>query len=68
MEATAQRQGVDLHAYIIPRNDHFTIVKPILKHIAQKIQNDIGPTINISFNAEELKDLFPPDTPLGFTK
>jgi hypothetical protein len=68
MEAAAMRQGVELHSYIIERNDHFTIVAPLVKAIAQKIQNDTGPQINISFSADELKDIFPPDTPISITK
>lgn len=68
MEAAAQRQGVDLRAYIIQRNDHFTIVKPVIKAIAQKIQNDTGAAPNITFSADEIKALFPPDAPLSITK
>ena len=68
MEASAQRQGVALRAYIIERNDHSTIVNPLVKAIAQKIQNDTGPTVNIAFSVDELKDLFPPETPIGVTK
>jgi dipeptidyl aminopeptidase/acylaminoacyl peptidase len=68
MEASAQRQGVALRAYIIERNDHATIVNPLVKAIAQKIQNDTGPTVNIAFSSDELKDLFPPETPIGVTK
>lgn len=65
MEATAQRQGVDFRTYIIERNDHSSIVAPMTKAIAQKIQTDTGPTLNISFTAEEIKELFPSDAPLG---
>ncbi len=68
MEAAAQRQGVPLRVYIIERNDHFTIVNPLIKAIAQKIQNDTGPTVNIAFSEDELKAIFPPETPIGVTK
>lgn len=68
MEASAQRLGVALRAHVIERNDHYTVVSPLIKAIAQKIQNDTGPTVNISFSADELKALFPPEAPIGVTK
>lgn len=68
IEATAQREAVPLRTFLIARNDHFTIVNPILKLIAQKINNDSGPAVKISFTEDEIKARFPLETPLGVTK
>jgi hypothetical protein len=57
-----------LQTFIIERNDHYTIVNPLIKAIAQKIQNDTGPVPNISFSADEIKAVFPPEAPIGVTK
>lgn len=68
MEATADRQSLPLRVFILDRGDHFTIVTPLLKNIAAKIQNDTGPSPNFTFTAPEFKDLFLPTEPTSISK
>lgn len=43
-----------IHFYAIPKHDHFSILYPVSKIIANKILEDTGDTTNISFSNGEL--------------
>jgi hypothetical protein len=45
------------HFYAVQGADHFTILDPVTRLIAQKILDDAGPTSNLSFSESELNRL-----------
>jgi alpha/beta superfamily hydrolase len=46
------------HFYAVQGADHFSILAPVTKLVAQKVLRDDGPTTGISFTENELNDLF----------
>jgi acetyl esterase/lipase len=47
-----------VHAYPVSGADHFSILAPTTKLIADKIRRDDGPATNLTFTEEELNKLF----------
>jgi dipeptidyl aminopeptidase/acylaminoacyl peptidase len=50
--------NANVHFYAVAGADHFSILAPTTKLIAQKILSDNGETCNISFSSQELSKLF----------
>jgi acetyl esterase/lipase len=58
MEQRARAAGVPFTVHIVEGGDHFNIVQPIGKLIAQKILADTGPKCNISLTKQEVAKAF----------
>jgi hypothetical protein len=58
MESLAKKSGKPFTAFIIPKNDHFTVVGPVTKLIAEKIAADTGPTCGIVITEEDVNKAF----------
>lgn len=58
MESLAKKAGRPFTAFIVPRNDHFTIVTPVTKLIAAKIAADTGPTCGIVITEDDVNRAF----------
>jgi dipeptidyl aminopeptidase/acylaminoacyl peptidase len=58
MESLAKKAGRSLTTFIVPKNDHFSIVGPVTKLIAEKVAADTGPTCGIVITEEEVNKAF----------
>lgn len=58
MEAIAKRNDVPFRAFQVAGGDHFNILAPLTRLIAEKILADTGETCNISFTNEEIQKAF----------
>ena len=58
MEQRARAAGVPFEVHIVAGGDHFNIVQPIGKLIAQKIVADTGPKCNIAITPAEVTKAF----------
>lgn len=50
----AKDNRIPLHIYQIKGGDHFNIITPVTRVIAEKILNDAGEQTNITFSAEDI--------------
>lgn len=57
MEKDAQNAGVPFHAYSVPRGDHFSIILPVTRLIAQKILRDTGAQPHIDFSPADIEHI-----------
>lgn len=57
MEENAKRVGVPFHAYSIPGGDHFSIILPVTRLIAQKILHDTGAQPHIDFSPADFEHI-----------
>lgn len=55
--AFVKKEKIPLTINKIPNGDHFSIIAPLTKMIAQKILNDTGEKCNISFSEGDLKQI-----------
>ena len=58
MERRARRAGKPFRAFTIKGGDHFNILTPLNRLVAQKIAADTGPTCNIRFTDDEVQRTF----------
>jgi acetyl esterase/lipase len=66
MQFKARKLGVPFEVFVVPDQDHFTVVEPVAKLLAAKMLADTGPTCNITLTQGELQKQFAPkkaDTP-----
>ena len=54
MKKIAKENNIPLYIYDIKGGDHFSIITPVTKVIAEKIQNDTGEKTNITFTKEDI--------------
>lgn len=54
-------QNDNIHCYIIPGHDHFSVLAPLTRVVAQKILADTGTECNISITQEELDEAMKQD-------
>ncbi|SEA75149.1 Prolyl oligopeptidase family protein [Lonsdalea quercina] len=57
MEKDAQNAGVSFHAYSVPHGDHFSIILPVTRLIAQKILRDTGEQPDIEFSPADIEHI-----------
>ncbi|ACX89960.1 conserved hypothetical protein [Pectobacterium parmentieri WPP163] len=57
MKDDALGAQVPFYAHSIPYGDHFTIILPITRLIAQKILQDTGESVSIGFSQSEIKKI-----------
>lgn len=57
MKKIAKDNNIPLYIYDIKGGDHFTIITPVTKMIAEKILGDTGEKINITFTKEDIAKL-----------
>lgn len=55
MQDNAVKAKVPFYSYRIPNSDHFNIILPATRLIAQKILQDTGNTVNIRFNSHDIE-------------
>ncbi|WP_052198325.1 alpha/beta hydrolase family protein [Pectobacterium fontis] len=55
MQDNAVKAKVPFYSYSIPDSDHFNIILPTTRLIAQKILLDSGKAVNINFNAHDIR-------------
>ncbi len=48
----------ELHFHEVRRGDHFNIIAPVTRMIAEKVRQDTGPSCNIQFTDDEINRLF----------
>jgi acetyl esterase/lipase len=58
MDSLAERVGAPFEVFIVEKQDHFSVVPPLLRAVAQKIAADTGVLSNISFTDTEIKEIF----------
>jgi fermentation-respiration switch protein FrsA (DUF1100 family) len=57
MKKIAEENNIPLYIYDIKNGDHFNIITPVTKIIAEKILNDTGDKVNITFTKEDISKI-----------
>jgi len=59
MEERAKRAGAPVTTFVVEEEeDHFSVVEPLTRLIARKIQDDTGPTCKITITGAEVRRVF----------
>jgi len=58
MESLARSEGRPFASYIIERGNHFDILRPLTRLVAQQIVNDTSPECNIRITQESANDAY----------
>jgi dipeptidyl aminopeptidase/acylaminoacyl peptidase len=59
MQQIARAAGVPFTKYVFRNANHHNFVQPVIELLCQKIATDTGPSANITFEHNELTNLFP---------